>query len=115
MDYCGPRGIPHSVFLGWDASDRDKALTWQRRDHATCKRCGTRHEEWDPDDGGRENAYVAVPVQCPGCAERGRVESKVTEDAGPGVQVQLWTPEHVAASRAYEAAKRAAAEPEEAP
>jgi hypothetical protein len=62
-----PRGIPHSVFLAWDADDRDKALWWLIHQRGTCPTCGTRPEEWDEDQGGDLHAYVAEPHQCRGC------------------------------------------------
>ncbi len=94
MAYCGPGRIPHSWFLGgpyrWTAADREKALAWQRRESRRCSSCGTRHDEWDPDEGGDEAAYKAVAIRCPGCESRQRVEKALTDADGLGVQVQLW-------------------------
>lgn len=105
MAYCGPRGIPHSHFLGgplvWTASDRDKALAWQRRENSRCPSCGTREDEWDRD----EDAYHAVMLRCPGCEQRQRVEKAITDADGLGVHVQLWTRAHHAAVDAENAAK----------
>lgn len=67
MDYCGPRGIPHSVFLGWDADDRDKAIWWMIYQRQTCPSCGTRRAEFDEDAGGDLHAYIAEPYHCRGC------------------------------------------------
>lgn len=67
MEYCGPRGIPHSVFLGWDADDRDKALWWMIHQRQTCPGCGTRPKEFDEEAGGDLHAYVAEPYFCRGC------------------------------------------------
>jgi hypothetical protein len=76
MDYCGPRGIPHSVFLGravgpgqpqWTADDRDKALWWMLHEREKCPNCGTRPEEWDPAQGGDLHAYAWKPRHCRGC------------------------------------------------
>jgi hypothetical protein len=69
MQYCAPQGIPHSQFLAWAAEDRDKALWWLIHDRQTCKQCGTRPDEWDPDLGGSKDAYRwRVEPKCPGCA-----------------------------------------------
>lgn len=76
MAYCGPARIPHSWFLGgeyrWTESDREKALAWQELDRQTCRRCGTRPDEW------KDNRYAyhtAIRV-CSGCEvmERGETE-----------------------------------------
>lgn len=73
-----PLGIPHSRFLGgpdvWTEADRDKALAWTHQQRCTCSRCGTRPEEWDPDRGGRRDAYVFVPSICPGCEPMERTQ-----------------------------------------
>jgi hypothetical protein len=72
MEYAGPRGIPHSVFLGrvvgpgepqWLDADRDKAIWWMIHQRQACPECGTRPDEWadDPD------AYVPEPHHCRGC------------------------------------------------
>ena len=67
LDYCVPRGIPHSVFLGWDRDDRDKALWWLIHQRQTCSACGTRPEQWDEAQGGDLHAYAAEPYHCRGC------------------------------------------------
>jgi hypothetical protein len=81
--------VPHSVFLGWDADDRDKAVAWHLRRLETCLDCGTRAEEWDPERGGAKNAYRAELVRCAGCEARERAEASVPKDAGRGVTVVL--------------------------
>lgn len=85
MAYCGPRGIPHSFFLGgphgWTGDDRDKALAWQEMDRQTCRGCGTRPEEWDPKQGGDRKAYVAEVRVCPGCEVRERGEVALNDPA----------------------------------
>lgn len=96
MRYCGPRGIPHSHFLGgppvWSALDRDKALWWLIHDSETCPECGTRPEEWaewEPEDGDRGKPYLAELRKCWGCQERSRLQERVTDDMGAGVWVAL--------------------------
>lgn len=67
LDYCVPRGIPHSTFLTWDRDDRDKALWWLIHQRQACSSCGTRPDAWDEANGGDRNAYVAEPHFCRGC------------------------------------------------
>ncbi len=67
MDYCGPLGLPRSTFLGWDSDDRHAAIVWQLHRAAVHPPCGTRPEEWDPDRGGHEHAYMAEIRACRGC------------------------------------------------
>jgi hypothetical protein len=78
LDYCAPRGISHSHFLGgpdaWTDDDRDKALAWADRDRRTHV-CGTRREEWDPAQGGRRDAYEFLPAVCPGCEALERAQA----------------------------------------
>jgi len=94
MAYCGPRGIPHSHFLGgplhWTAADRDKAIWWQLRQADTCPSCGTRGEEWDEARGGSRNAYVPELARCRGCEVTGRTEeTREFKDGGRGLRVSL--------------------------
>jgi hypothetical protein len=67
LDYCVPKGVPHSVFLGWDVDDRNKALWWVIHDRQRCPNCGTRPDEWNEAQGGDLHAYVAEPAHCRGC------------------------------------------------
>lgn len=67
LDYSVPKGIPHSVFLGWDIDDRNKALWWMIHERQRCSNCGTRAEEWDEAQGGDLHAYASQPHHCRGC------------------------------------------------
>lgn len=90
MEYCGPRGLPHSRFLSWPVLDREKALWWLLRERTKCSQCGTRGEEWDEAQGGNRNAYAAEIVTCRGCEVRHARESSVDESLdGPGAYVVL--------------------------
>lgn len=92
MDYCGPLGIEYEDFLRWSKVSRDAALIWQARQRATCKQCGTRDEEWDPERGGHPSAFVATHHRCPGCAalEAAReADEKSTLPRRRGVSIQL--------------------------
>lgn len=88
MAYCGPRGIPHSVFLGgpagWTPDDRDKALAWQELDRQTCRGCGTRTEEWNPEHGGHRQAYDFDVVVCPGCEKKQHADAVMNSDEWKG-------------------------------
>ena len=84
LDYCAPRGVPLSFFLGgpwrWTAPDRAAALAWLDREKRTCGGCGTRPEEWDPKRGGSRTAYEFVPSVCPGCEAKERSEAVLQSD-----------------------------------
>lgn len=84
LDYCVPRGIPHSRFLSWSELDQDKALAWVRRQALHCKGCGTRQEEWDED----RFAYVAESYICPGCEVIAQERENVP-DKQKGVHIKL--------------------------
>jgi hypothetical protein len=69
MEYCGPQGIPHSVFLSWADSDQDKALAWIAHDRGKCPYCGTFPDEWIGPDGMslEPPPYGVSAVRCYGC------------------------------------------------
>jgi hypothetical protein len=67
LAYCVPLGLPHSVFLGWDPDDQDKALAWGAQEQAKCQRCRTDPAEWDPKLGGSRTAYIVEDRRCLGC------------------------------------------------
>lgn len=46
-----------------------------------CGACSTRLEEWDPERGGDEYAYVAEAVRCPGCETLEDARDSVPTDA----------------------------------
>lgn len=64
-------GISHSHFLGgppqWTDADRAKALESARWQRSVCSSCGTREQDWNPAEGGREDAYDVTVWRCPGC------------------------------------------------
>ena len=79
MDYCGPRAIPHTIFLGrpmpgpgepmWLPEDVDKAIAWQRDKNARCNDCGTRRDEWWDERGFplTQPRWTVTTRRCPGC------------------------------------------------
>lgn len=69
MDVAHEYRVPHSVFLSWSKDDRDKAIWHHVRRKQTCKRCGTRPAEWDPEQGGDRRARKAMLHICPGCEQ----------------------------------------------
>lgn len=75
--------------MGWDADDRDKALSQYIRRRQACGSCGTRPEEWDETRGGDRNAYIADLHQCRGCEVTQAAEAAMTGDEGRGVRVVL--------------------------
>lgn len=97
MDYCGPKGIPHSGFLAWSEDDQQKALWWQAREAQRCTGCGTHPDDWNEDVGGSRDAYVPEERTCPGCRARGPADDTLTKarQAGEpkhGVRVVLVRP-----------------------
>jgi hypothetical protein len=85
IEYCAPRGIPLSRFLGalvypgepeWTDDDRLAALEWQAAQSRRCV-CGENLDEsLSPDN---EQAYRAVGVRCHACAA---IASAAAEMAG---------------------------------
>ena len=82
-------GRSHSEFLAWPVDDRDKAIWLFLRERETCRYCGTRPDEWDPDTGGHRQAYVGRIVTCPGCVVRERTE-EAPDIQGRGKTVELY-------------------------
>jgi hypothetical protein len=88
MAYCGPRGIPLSVFLGrpvrpgvdpeWTASDQENALAWADFEARRCNNCGTHPDEWADD----KYAYHAHLTECRGCKQQQRLSD--TDEARKG-------------------------------
>lgn len=88
MAVCADYHIPHSEFLGWARSDRDKAVWWYTRQRETCS-CGTRPDEWNEEKGGHRVAYVAKIRQCPGCVETERTREAREVKDNRGMHVDL--------------------------
>ncbi|TKJ24367.1 hypothetical protein [Blastococcus sp. CCUG 61487] len=96
MAYCGPRGIPLSVFLGrvvgpgdpaWLRSDRDAAVEWAAHEARRCGSCGTHPDDWADN---RHAHHAHLSDQCPGCLQKHRRTEAVGKDGlPPGVHVIL--------------------------
>lgn len=82
---CERLGIAHSHFLGgpasWTAQDREKALAFAAYKATVCHGCGTTRAEWDPGQGGHEDAYIGGVDQCPGCVVLAQEARNVQEQA----------------------------------
>lgn len=93
MAACVAHGISHSHFLGgppvWTPEDRDKAVWYEIHKREACPSCGTRPDEWDPDKGGHDHAYLAQLQQCPGCATKAPADKKASEKPEPGWTARL--------------------------
>lgn len=95
MAYCGPRGIPLSVFLGWPQDDQDAALAWQAREATRCPGCGSHEADWDPDAGGSRTAWAADVHICQGCVQVEQQRARMDDEAPSqrGVHVRLTRPD----------------------
>ncbi|WP_236574624.1 hypothetical protein [Nocardiopsis sp. FR26] len=78
--------------MEWSKADRDKALWVYIRERQTCTGCGTRPEEWDPEQGGSRTAYLPSVTVCPGCrriGERQEQLAKAHDHIPAGTKVSL--------------------------
>ncbi len=46
-----------------------------------CGGCGTRPAEWDPERGGRADAYKPEVRQCPGCVMKAALAKGLPDDS----------------------------------
>lgn len=82
LAYCVPLGLPHSEFLGWDETDRDKAIAWLAEQRETCDRCGTRESDWVHDGKALTPPKWDVDTyRCPGCAQIDRLARSIPDEA----------------------------------
>jgi len=95
MSVCADYKIPHSEFLSWIDSDRDKAVWWHIRQAEKCPSCGTREGDWAKD----HNAFIGDLKRCRGCEIRERTQESVTDADGRGVHVVLKRREDVRRSQ----------------
>lgn len=84
MAVCADYRIPHSQFLSWRKTDRDKAIWWHVRERDRCGRCGTRSAEWDETRGGDRNAYTPELGRCRGCELMDSEQDKLKNQSGLG-------------------------------
>lgn len=60
------------------------------REKQTCRSCGTRPDEWNPERGGDRNAYAVALGRCRGCEVMGAERTKHQDtQLGGGVYVHL--------------------------
>lgn len=86
---CAEYRIFHSEFLERSTADRDKALWWHARQRKTCQGCGTRGEEWDPEQGGHRRAYISTITTCEGCVVIERTQDAPQMKDGRGKRAGL--------------------------
>lgn len=86
---CHLYRIPHSQFLSWSQLDRDKAIWAYVRERSTCAGCGTRADEWDPQEGGGLDAYKAEQHLCFGCRAIEVERERAGEKTPAGMQIVL--------------------------
>ena len=91
MDYCGPRGLPHSEFKTWDPLDQAKALSWTRREQEKCGGCGIHPEVWDLERGGHPDALHLESRLCRTC-EISETSRKDYESSRIPGEHQVWRP-----------------------
>ena len=67
MRLCQEYRITHSQFMGWDETDRAKALGHALFEGRRCQGCGIHPDDWDPD--AYPPPYEVATRTCPGCAD----------------------------------------------
>jgi hypothetical protein len=86
MAYCGPRGIPLSVFLTWSAEDQEAALAWATHEARRHSVCGTHPEDFAEPANPDVHFHPAV---CVGCQrlEAAREALAADKDATRGLSI----------------------------
>lgn len=96
--YAVDAGWPPSIILGrpWPRpgealylpEDTEKVLAVLNERADTCRRCGTRREEWLDADGRRisPDPYEAQRVRCPGCATTEEEDQRWARDTEPALR-----------------------------
>lgn len=90
LDYCAPKGIPLSIFLGrvqgfgeplWLEDDTRKAVAWQAEQNARCSGCGQPRSECMSEDAPD---YEAEMWRCFACEVRDAKMVEVQREAQQG-------------------------------
>lgn len=91
LEFCERAGIPHSVFLGWDEDDQDKAIGYLRWKRECCQGCGVHPSEWptDPIDAEQDPPFRAVRSFCFGCQMTTESRKDVPSEHVMAVRVSL--------------------------
>jgi len=84
MSFCNDKGIPHSVYMEWEADDRAKAIAYMLESGARCSMCGTASWEWEEN----KFAYTAVDEFCQGCYQKS-IFGDTQGSSLPGTNVRL--------------------------
>lgn len=87
VGWCSDHGLPHSALLEWEHEDRAKLVAYLTEANQRCGSCGTAAWEWDPDKGGRTDAYEAGIHRCWGCYHREGIARD--GELGPGDRATL--------------------------
>lgn len=90
LDYCGPRGLAHSVFKSWDPLDQAKALAWSARQGQRCP-SGHPPEASDPAYVGELDGMALTSKLCRMCEQAERGEERYQDAREPG-EFQVWRP-----------------------
>lgn len=107
LSFCNEHGLPHSQFLHWHPEDRAKALAFLTEKGLRCVLCGTAEWEWDPEQGGRRDAYEPVEHRCHGCYLKAKAQSHDPTRDSDGITIDLLpTRTREAAQRHLKAARR---------
>jgi hypothetical protein len=94
LDYCCPRGLSHSHFLGGPAvftdDDQDKALAWQAEQASLCGGCGLPLAETT--DPANEYAYETEALRCFACRAKHRLADDFKGGGGEtgGLLLRVW-------------------------
>lgn len=88
LEYCGPRGVPLSVFLGrvvypgdplWEERDTWAAMEWLIQDRSRCSGCGQPRAE---SQAVEAPDYEVTVTRCKACEARDAKMREFTEDGG---------------------------------
>jgi len=92
MGYCGPRGIPRSIFCGriavngeplWLPEDFESALDWAAWEANKCPGCGRQRDEcFSDDDNGP--VYEGEAQTCWSCQARDLKAQQMAGQPTPG-------------------------------
>lgn len=102
MALCDEYKIPHSVFLGWSAEDRSKALAYRYEKAERCTMCGTASWEWEENP----RAYMVEEHHCMGCYIRHVSNEDQHKLPGTTIELVRQTPQRVAKQAIMDARRR---------
>lgn len=91
MAYCGPLGIPHGRFKGWEDTDQDKAIAWLGFEKSKCPGCNTFPEEYLDSEGRmiQEPPYTVYSEICYGCVAIKEKQDEIGEKNIEGISLRM--------------------------